>query len=204
MLIDAIFQEIKNMLLFCVKFEMQDLTMITICLSLTLIIILAVYGMLKSFHKTNQKQLSLLREELIRAQDKSENIHNKTLVSLRLQAYERMVLFLERIHPNNLIPRMVITGQNIATFQSALLQVIREEYEHNLSQQLYVSDLAWESCKAAKENIIQLIIQSSSAFKPTDDAAMLANSVLTAGLNKENDPLNKALQLMKKEIRQQF
>ncbi len=177
---------------------------LTVCILSALVVILVVYGMLKSICRTNQKQIKLLREEMLQQMKTQQDTPNNTLTGLRLQAYERMTLFLERINPPNLIPRIAVSGQSVLAFQSLLLQSIREEYEHNLSQQLYISDLAWESCKTAKETIVQLIIQLASSFDNSDDASLLAGKILTSGFKKENNPIENALSLLKKEIREQF
>ncbi len=177
---------------------------LTVCIIAVLVIILVIFGAVISLHKARRKQSKLLKEELLQQIKTKQDTPNNPLIGLRIQAYERMTLFLERINPPNLIPRIAASGQSVLTFQSLLLQSIREEYEHNLSQQLYISDLAWESCKTAKENIIQLIIQSAASFNNADDASLMAGKILTSGFEKENNPVENALQLLKKEIREQL
>src|SRR4028119_1270098 len=68
---------------------------------------------------------------------------------LRLQAYERMCLFLERISPHNLVVRLNEPAYNAIQFHQKLLLEIREEYNHNLSQQVYMSDQSWTYVKNA-------------------------------------------------------
>jgi hypothetical protein len=76
--------------------------------------------------------------------------NQKVTLPLRLQAYERLTLFLERISPESLIVRVNKAGMSAQKLQTALLESIRAEWEHNLSQQLYVSHEAWELVKNAK------------------------------------------------------
>ncbi len=173
-----------------------------ICPLLLIIVIAVIYWLLRSFKQDIRQQMDDFKTALLNNLPHKEEKTNLSLMGFQLQAYERMTLFLERIHPSNMIPRVLKPGQNISQFQSLLLQSIREEYEHNLSQQLYISDLAWESCKATKENIIQLIIRTVSGLNPSDDAGILAQHLLTSGFENDNDPVGKTLQLLKKEIRQ--
>ena len=73
---------------------------------------------------------------------------------VRLQAYERICLFLERITPSNLIIRVNEPGLSAPAFQQLLLKEIRDEYNHNVSQQVYMSSEVWEMVKTAKEDLI--------------------------------------------------
>jgi len=84
------------------------------------------------------------------------------ILRLRLQAYERLIHFVERIHPNALISRHYMKGATAQDVQLSMIKNIREEYEHNLSQQIYVSNEVWETVKAAKEQEISMINQIGS------------------------------------------
>lgn len=77
--------------------------------------------------------------------------------SLRIQAYERLVLYLERITPDALIMRLHQGGMSADALRSDMAKAIREEFEHNLSQQIYVSEGAWQKVLHAREETIQLI-----------------------------------------------
>ncbi|MBT8257045.1 MAG: hypothetical protein KJO49_01130, partial [Bacteroidia bacterium] len=84
---------------------------------------------------------------------------------LRLQAYERMVLFLERIAPNNLIPRIQPTSSDKNSYEVLLIATIEQEYDHNLSQQIYVSDECWNVIAAAKAATVQIIRKAGLSDK---------------------------------------
>lgn len=75
----------------------------------------------------------------------------------RTEAYQRAILLMERIHPNSLIMRSMNPGLPAAAFQTKLLQTIREEYEHNVAQQLFISIELWEMVKNSKEETIKII-----------------------------------------------
>src|SRR5438477_1949055 len=73
----------------------------------------------------------------------------ETVLPIRLQAYERMCLFLERITPSNLLIRVSGSGQTASDYHRMLINDIRNEYNHNLSQQIYMTDKTWEMIQSA-------------------------------------------------------
>jgi hypothetical protein len=90
----------------------------------------------------------------------------KTVTPVRLQAYERIVLFLERISPESLIMRTARPGMTAQQLHSALITGVRSEYEHNLSQQIYMTGEAWEMVKNARGTVVQLINRVASHLPP--------------------------------------
>jgi hypothetical protein len=128
----------------------------------------------------------------------------KIILPLRLQAYERIILFLERISPNNLIMRLNKPEMSSIQLQSALVKVIREEFEYNLSQQLYISLKAWELVKNAKEETIKLINVASGKIAETATSGELAKIILDMTVEKESLPVNAAIDEIKKEIQKIF
>jgi len=118
----------------------------------------------------------------------------------RLQAYERMSLFLERISANNLVVRVNQTGMNAREFHQILLKEIRDEYNHNVSQQVYMSEEVWQAIKAAKEELI-IGINAASEGLPDDASSLdLAKNLFDFMMNKEVDPIEESLSLLKAEI----
>lgn len=130
--------------------------------------------------------------------------HMETVLPVRLQAYERMCLFLERISPNNLIVRLNDGNFSALEFQQVLLNEIRQEYNHNLSQQVYMSDQAWGLVKAAMEEIVLIINSSAAEVKADAGSIDLARMVFENILKQELDPTTKALKFVKDEIRHIF
>jgi hypothetical protein len=129
-------------------------------------------------------------------------LNNQNMITpLRLQAYERAVLFLERITPENLIMRANKPGMSCQQLQRDLVQIIRSEYEHNLTQQIYISSGAWEMLKIARGRTIQLI--NSTAEKVPDKelpALNLSKAILEAIVDEEKTPTADAIAFIKKEI----
>jgi len=117
---------------------------------------------------------------------------------LRLQAYERMALFLERITPSKLLIRVQPTSSNKEDYESLIVANIEQEFEHNLSQQIYVSDECWNIITAAKNATIQLI-RKAGLLEKTDTANKLREVVLTEMMEKQS-PSSAALSYIKKEV----
>ena len=89
----------------------------------------------------------------------------KDLMPMRFQAYERLTLFLERISPSSLLIRVNRAGMSARELQSELLITVRAEFEHNITQQIYVSPEAWDAIRNLKEQNM-LIINQVSSFLP--------------------------------------
>lgn len=118
---------------------------------------------------------------------------------LRLQAYERMVLFLERITPSKLLIRVSPTSENKELYEDLLIRTIQQEFEHNLSQQIYVSDKCWSILTTSKNATIQLI-RKASLLEKTDSADKLREVVLTEMMER-HAPTDAALAFIKEEVK---
>jgi hypothetical protein len=123
---------------------------------------------------------------------------------VRLQAYERIVIFLERIEPTNLVLRVIKTGMNTPQLHSELLKAVKSEYEHNISQQIYVSAGAWQLIKTAKEETLKLINISVSKVSDNSKSQDLAQVILQIASSVEKTPTQIAIEFLKKEAAQHF
>ena len=125
----------------------------------------------------------------------------REVLPIRLQAYERVILFLERITPNNLLIRLSSAGQTAPDYHRQLLQEIRAEYEHNLSQQLYMSPDAWDQVKQSKENVLTMVNKAYHALPQPQQARAteLAKRILETVIANEVDPTAQALSYVKHE-----
>ena len=126
--------------------------------------------------------------------------NRKDVLPIKLQAFERMVLYLERIAPNNLLMRIQHTSLTVRQLQSALHKTIRTEFEHNLSQQIYMNTTTWEAVKKAKEEVIQLINVSAEGLNEDAPAVELSQAIIIVFGKQEKSPIQKAIELLKKEI----
>jgi hypothetical protein len=122
----------------------------------------------------------------------------KEAFPLRLQAYERMALFLERIAPSKLLIRINPISSNKEDYESLLIASVEQEFEHNLAQQIYVSDECWNIITAAKNATIQLIRKANNLEK-TNTANELRENVLTELMDKQS-PSKAALSYIKQEL----
>jgi hypothetical protein len=122
----------------------------------------------------------------------------KQALPIRLQAYERMALFLERISPAKLLVRVNPNSSNKDDYEALLIATIEQEFEHNLPQQIYLSDDCWSIINASKNATIQLI-RKASMLEKTDTANKLREVVLTEMMEKRA-PSHAALSFIKKEV----
>jgi hypothetical protein len=122
----------------------------------------------------------------------------KEALPLRLQAYERLSLFLERITPAKLLIRVSPTSTNKEDYERLLILSIEQEFDHNLSQQIYMSDQCWNIIIAAKNTTIQLIRKAGLSEKVAS-ADKLREVILTEMMESEA-PSNAALAFIKKEV----
>ena len=116
----------------------------------------------------------------------------------RLQAYERMTLFLERIVPSNLLIRIKPVGDDKNDYEALLIGQIENEFEHNLAQQVYITDECWQVINAAKNTTINLIRKNNMSEK-VDSANKLREVILGEMLDRQA-PSATALSFIKNEI----
>lgn len=125
--------------------------------------------------------------------------NQKQALPLRLQAYERMTLFLERISPSNLLIRVKPHSSQKEDYASRLIKTIEQEFEHNLAQQIYVSEECWNVIKASKNAIISNI-RKTAARKEIENSDELRQEILNALLNEES-PSRTGLSYIKREVK---
>lgn len=124
-----------------------------------------------------------------------KNVQKNTL-PLRLQAYERMILFLERMELPSLVVRVAPHGKNKQDYENLLIKQIENEFEHNLTQQLYMSETCWNVIKTAKNATLQTI--RSAGMSETDSPNKLREILLNLTFDKPS-PAATALAYLKKE-----
>lgn len=164
---------------------------------ITLPAIFVLYGMylaMKSFLSKdfNQRLLEL------KAKDR------EIISPIRLQAYERLAILMERMTPSNLLPRLNNPEFNVAVFQHILLNEIKQELSHNYSQQVYVSDEAWGAVKEAIDKLTSIINESAATLDPEAPAVELAKKVFEFVLENDDDFTGSALSALKNEVRTYF
>jgi len=163
-----------------------DILLITIP---ALLVLLSSYLVLRKLIINDQEKR---RQELILQ-------NNRTITPIRLQAYERLVLFLERISLESLIIRVHSPGMSASQLHGNLLSVIRSEFEHNLSQQIYISQQAWEVVKNARSNIIKLINTEFEKLPEGSTGLEFSRRLLEKVMELEKEPTKTAIEFLKSE-----
>jgi hypothetical protein len=128
----------------------------------------------------------------------------KDVIPLRLQAYERITLFLERISPNNLLYREMKGEMTVSSFQSVLLDTVRSEFEHNVTQQVYISPQTWAVIRNVKEDIVKIINTSANELRGDLPAIELSKKIFEKVMAGEEAPVQKAMNYIKSEVSQLF
>ncbi len=159
-----------------------------------LLVLIVTYLLLHRFFKNENERRSL---EL-----KKANL--QIVTPTRLRAYERLTLLLERINPNNMLVNKIENTVDYLDFQATILSDIRREFEHNASQQIYVSESLWEDIEEARENLVQLVNAAASQCKLGDPATKLAAIVIEVYNTPEETALDAALRALKDEAKQLF
>ena len=126
------------------------------------------------------------------------------MTPIKLQAYERLTLFLERVSPTNLIPRINRNGMTAKQLHQGVHKNIRSEYEHNLAQQIYVSPQTWAMIGRSKEELVKMVNVASTKVDPNGPAIELTKVLYDIIKAAKGAPTQKALNMMKQEINKQF
>ncbi len=120
----------------------------------------------------------------------------KIIMPLKVQAYERFLLYLERVQLPQLVKRVYTPGMEKGAFHLTLLQNVREEFEHNLAQQLYVSNTTWNAVVNAKEELVNQINATFEQLKEEEDVSILAQSLVAL----PNPMVEQAVAILKRDF----
>ncbi|MDP4238887.1 MAG: hypothetical protein Q8904_05375 [Bacteroidota bacterium] len=148
----------------------------------------------------------LLIDKLLRNEEKRRNFelrkeNSSTLTPIRLRAYERLILLLERTTPATLIVTIAKPEMTNRELHTQLLSSIRQEFSHNLSQQIYVSDDIWNHIRGAQESLLRLVNTCASQCNPANSASELAERIIQVYNASDQTPTELAINLLKKEVR---
>ncbi|MBK8845833.1 MAG: hypothetical protein IPO27_04370 [Bacteroidetes bacterium] len=172
----------------------QNIINLIMYLAVPLIMLGAVYVLIQKFLEREYK-LKLIELKRMMMKD---------TLPMRLQAYERMILFLERISPNMLLLRHVDPSTTVREMQLHLIETIRSEYEHNITQQVYISPGAWIIIKNAKEEMVRIINTAADSLNPMMPHIELGKAIFDIMIRNEEFPTQKAIDILKSEVGQLF
>ncbi|WP_109301186.1 hypothetical protein [Aquimarina sp. AU474] len=156
-----------------------------------LITLVAIYFFKLHTNNEEKRRRFLLHQE-----------NQKQAFPLRIQAYERMALFLERISPGKLVTRMAPVGEDKESYESLLANTIDQEFEHNLTQQIYLSNECWNTIIAAKNATIAMIRRAS--MNESVDSADKMREVILTELIEKGAPSDTALARIKNDVSDLF
>ncbi|MEY4126063.1 MAG: hypothetical protein RL737_252 [Bacteroidota bacterium] len=122
----------------------------------------------------------------------------------RMEAYQRVILYMERIHPSSIVLRTNQPNMNALVLQTMVLKAIRDEYDHNVAQQMFISSNAWNLLKNAKEETVKLINVAASQLGSDASANDLATAVITLSAEINPLPSEIAINALKAEFQQLF
>ena len=141
-----------------------------------------------------------LANSLLRRDALQQSIETRKLtLPIRLQAYERLTLLMERISPESLLLRCMTGELTTKQYEGVLIANIREEWEHNLSQQIYVSHEVWQLVCQAKGNVSKMITMCGDKVHPQSPAIELSNMILAMLLEMSSHPTAAALSALRGE-----
>lgn len=127
--------------------------------------------------------------------------YSKDAIPLKLQAYERLLLFCERISIPNLIMRLKTNTMRVEDLQRAMMISIQKEYEHNMAQQLYASPKLWDIISLVKNDMISMVDGAAKSLAPQESAKMLSDALFDQ-LNKlDRSPVDVAITAIKEEAK---
>ncbi len=158
-----------------------------------IVVLIATYLIVNKFlvKEIERKQLAIFQE------------NSSTSLKLRLQAYERLSIFVERMHPNSMISRYYVPGSTAQDLQLSMVQGIRAEFEHNLSQQIYISHELWQTLKAVVEQEITMINRVGSSIPMGEPATLLMSKMTEYIVTTESVmPTAIALETINREAKQ--
>lgn len=180
----------------------MNVTIVILMLLQSVVTLGLVYLMMRSFHQMNgsllrtfQEQLESIKREKIEER-KIEGL--RVLLPLRVQASERLVLFLERMQPAQLVARHLTQGIEAGELAHHILQNIRDEFDHNLSQQLYIGPIAWQLTKTAREEMVQMVLQAQSTLPEQATAIDLATQIMSSDMKMIDVAINRIREDMEK------
>ena len=141
-----------------------------------------------------------LKAETQRRKQEFLLMRNKDILPIKMSAYERVTLFLERISAESIIMREQPKAQSSEELQSILLSAIRTEYEHNMAMQVHIAPSTWNLVKTAKEEMIRNVNISATLIKQNQASMALAKTTLEQFPNSTAYHFKQALDGLKGDV----
>lgn len=168
---------------------MNIIEIIAFCIPAIVVGIVAYYFFYSHYQNEEKRRKFYLLKE-----------NQKQALPLRLQAYERITLFLDRISPQKMLMRVTPVSEDKRAYELLLIQQIDSEFDHNITQQIYISEATWNVVKAAKSATIQIIRKVATSENITD-ADSMRTAILSEFIDKQT-PSNQALSHIVNEVKE--
>lgn len=172
------------------------MTELLVVLAIVIVALASIIFLVLNFNKKINFSESLAVQGELRKQ------RQEFFLSHRMEAYQRAILYMERIHPVTIVMRMNQQNVNAVLFQSMLLKAIRDEYDHNVAQQMFISPNAWNLLKNAKEETVKLINVGASDLPSDASSSDLAKAIITLTADINPLPSEIAIEALKAEFQQ--
>ncbi|MCW5900508.1 MAG: hypothetical protein KIT10_14685 [Flavobacteriales bacterium] len=176
----------------------DPLTLVLVAILPSVVVFLTAFHLIK---RLTDDRVSERQTEKMAELKKDDRKHT---LPLRMQAYERLTLFLERIQPGPLVLRTHKSNMTAQMLHGELIDTIREEFEHNVTQQIYVSDKAWDKVRQAKEETIRLVNLSYEQTGDDRPGTDLSRKVFENVAKLSHTPSMEALLVIRNEVRRLF
>ena len=158
------------------------------------LMLLLTYLLLSNFVDNEEKRRAFyLRKDL-----------SKKSLPMRFQAFERVIMLLERITPNHLVIRVTPGNLDIGSYRKLLVESVRQEFDYNITQQIYLSDKSWEHVVSAKSQVVSLINKTAAELGANATASDLSRKLIEAEMAGEIFPTKAAILLIKHEAARHF
>ncbi len=183
---------------FAEKLEMEIVLEILKYVLPAAIVFIGVYFILNNFLQ------NFFRNEQRKWHSKYRTDNSKLITPVKLQAYERMILYLERIALSNLVMRTYTSGMSAKKLQADMLAIIRNEYDHNVSQQLYIKSHTWKLIKSAREETVKVINSCVDQLNDDSSGLELSQFILELVGRTEKLPTDVAIEALKLDLDKAF
>jgi hypothetical protein len=157
-------------------------------------IFIFTYLMFERYSKLKEREwMFLMRQD-----------NNKALASLKITAYERLVVMLERSTPSSLVMRLNASATNSGILQLEMIRAIREEFDHNISLQMYVSEFCWNKVRKAREETSELIKVAYTKVRPESSSVDLSREIFKLESSTGNAAIREAIIAIREEMSRFF
>ncbi|HMM11775.1 MAG TPA: hypothetical protein PKE03_06755 [Bacteroidales bacterium] len=176
------------------------LVLIVVNLILLLLLFFLVFDRWSRLRKELSTMKTLLEKRIASQEPPAISNLKESVFPLKVQAAERLIVLIERIKPGMIVHRHIASASSSAQLAMMMLQSIREEFEYNISQQLYVSERSWQLITAAREEITQQIHLSLAAIEPDSGPENIARELFAANLRFPDEALASLRDELRREI----